>query len=77
LDYEVVKIGLHTWSLRSWPLYIGLVDYVALHAVEGTSVIMATQNGKAIVSKGKRKLVSFLAGIPALTGLFFISGEAV
>jgi len=77
LDYEFVKTGLQTWPLRSWLLYIGLVGCVALHAVEGISIITAVQNGKAVVPKSKRKLVSFLAGIPALAGLFFISRETV
>ena len=77
LDYEFVKTGLQTWSLRSWLLYIGLVGCVALHAVEGINIIMATQNGKAVVPKSRRKLVSFLAGVPALAGLFFISRETV
>lgn len=77
LDYEFVKTGLQTWPLRSWLLYIGLVGCVALHGVEGISIITATQYGKAIVPKSKRKLVSLLAGIPALAGLFFISRETV
>ena len=77
LDYEFVKTGLQTWPFRSWFLYIGLVGCVALHAVEGISIITAAQTGKAIVPKSKRKLVAFLIGIPALAGLFFISREAV
>ena len=56
--------------------YIGSIGYVALHAIEGINIITATLNGEAIVPRGKRKLVSFLAGIPTLTGLSFISGEA-
>jgi succinate dehydrogenase/fumarate reductase cytochrome b subunit len=76
LDYEFVKVGLQTWPLRSWVLYVGLVGCVALHAVEGLSVITALQYGKAVVPRGKRKLVSFLAGAPALTGLLVISTEA-
>lgn len=77
LDYEFVKTGLRTWPFRSWFLYIGLVGCVALHSVEGISIISATKVGKAIVPKSKRKLVSLLVGIPALIGLFFISREAV
>jgi len=77
LDYEFVKTGLQTWPLRSWLLYTGLVGCVALHAVEGISIITATQNGKALVLKGKRKLVAFLVSAPALVGLFFISRETV
>ncbi|KAF9654052.1 hypothetical protein BDM02DRAFT_3152936 [Thelephora ganbajun] len=77
LDYEFVKAGLQTWPLRSWLLYIGLVGCVALHSVEGVSIITANQNGKAIVPKSKRKLVSLLAGAPALAGLFFISRETI
>lgn len=77
LDYEFVKTGLQTWPLRSWSLYIGLVGCVALHAVEGISIITAAQSGKALVPKSKRKLVSLLAGAPALVGLFFISRETV
>ena len=77
LDYEFVKTGLQAWPLRSWLLYVGLVGCVALHSVEGISIITATQFGKAIVPKGKRKLASLLVGIPALTGLFLISREGV
>lgn len=77
LDYEFVKTGLQTWPLRSWFLYIGLVSCVALHSVEGISLITATKFGKAVVPKSKRKLVSLIAGIPVLTGLFFISRETV
>jgi len=77
LDYEFVKTGLQAWPFRSWFLYIGLVGCVALHSVEGISIITATKVGKAIVPKNKRKLVALLAGIPALIGLFFISREAV
>ena len=77
LDYEFVKTGLSTWPLRSWFLYVGLVGCVALHAVEGINIIMATNIGKVIVPKSKRKLVSLLAGIPVLAGLFFISRETV
>lgn len=77
LDYEFVKTGLQAWPIRSWFLYIGLVGCVALHSVEGISLITATKVGKAIVPKKKRKLVAFLVGIPALIGLFFISREAV
>jgi len=77
LDYEFVKTGLQTWPLRSWLLYIGLVGCVALHAVEGVSIITVTQNGKALVPKSKRKLVSFLASVPVLAGLYFISRETV
>ena len=77
LDYEFVKTGLQTWPSRSWLLYIGLVGCVALHAIEGISIITASYNGKAVVPKSKRKPVSFLVGIPALAGLFFISREAV
>jgi len=77
LDYEFVKTGLQAWPFRSWLLYVGLVSCVALHAVEGVSIITATQFGKALVPKSKRKLVSLFAGIPALTGLFFISREGV
>jgi len=77
LDYEFVKTGLQTWPLRSWLLYIGLVGCVALHAVEGIRIITATQFGEAVVPKNKRKLVSFVMGVPALAGLFFISRETV
>jgi len=77
LDYEFVKTGLQTWPLRSWFLYIGLVGCVALHSVEGISIITATQSGKALVSRRWRKFVSLFVGIPALAGLFFISREAV
>lgn len=77
LDYEFVKTGLRTWPLRSWLLYIGLVGCVALHSVEGISIITATKFGKALVPKSRRKLVSFIAGVPALVGLFFISRETV
>ena len=77
LDYEFVKTGLQAWPFRSWFLYIGLVGCVALHSVEGASIITATKFGKAIVPKSKRKLAALLASIPALTGLFFISREAV
>jgi succinate dehydrogenase/fumarate reductase cytochrome b subunit len=77
LDYEFVKAGLQTWPFRSWLLYIGLVGCVALHAVEGISVITVSRGWGAVVPKSKRKLVSFLAGIPALAGLFFISRETV
>lgn len=77
LDYEFVKTGLQTWPLRSWILYIGLVGCVALHSVEGISLITAAQNWKAVVPKSRRKFVSLLAGIPALAGLFVISRETV
>lgn len=77
LNYEFVKTGLQIWPLRSWFLYVGLVGCVVLHSVEGISIITKTQFGKAVVPKNKRRLVSFLAGIPALTGLFFISRETV
>jgi succinate dehydrogenase/fumarate reductase cytochrome b subunit len=77
LDYEFVKAGLQHWPRRSWVLYIGLVACVALHSVEGISIITATQFGRAVVTKNKRRLVSLIAGIPALTGLYFISKETV
>jgi len=77
LDYEFVKTGIQAWPLRSWFLYIGLVGCVALHAVEGISIITALQYGKDVIPRGKRKLLSFIAGIPALTGLFVISTETV
>lgn len=77
LDYEFVKTGLQIWPLRSWFLYVGLVGCVVLHSVEGISIITKTQFGEAVVPKNKRRLVSFLAGIPVLTGLFFISRETV
>jgi len=77
LDYEFVKTGLQTWPFRSWLLYIGLVSCMALHSVEGISIITATQFGKAVVPKGRRKLASLFVGIPVLTGLLFISREGV
>ena len=77
LDYEFVKTGLQTWPLRSWLLYAGLIGCVALHSVEGISIITAAQYGKALVPKSRRKLVSLIAGVPALAGLFFISRETV
>jgi succinate dehydrogenase/fumarate reductase cytochrome b subunit len=75
LDYEFVKTGLQTWPFRSWFLYIGLVGCVALHSVEGIIVITKTQSGEVILPKKWRKLVSLLAAIPALTGLYFIFRE--
>lgn len=77
LDYEFVKTGLQTWPSRSWFLYIGLVGCVALHSVEGISIITKTQFGRAFVSKKGRRLVSLLVGIPAIAGLYFISRETV
>ena len=77
LDYEFVKTGLQTWPLRSWLLYAGLIGCVALHSVEGVSIITAAQYGKALVPKSRRKRVSLIAGVPALAGLFFISRETV
>lgn len=77
LDYEFVKVGLQTWPMRSWFLYIGLVGCVALHAIEGINIITASQYGKTVVPRSKRKLVSLLAAIPALTGLFVVSTETV
>lgn len=77
LDYEFVKTGLQTWPSRSWFLYLGLVGCVTLHSVEGISIITKTQFGKAVVSKKGRRLVSLLVGIPAITGLYFISRETV
>jgi succinate dehydrogenase/fumarate reductase cytochrome b subunit len=75
LDYEFVKTNLRTWPFRSWFLYIGLVGCVALHSVEGISIIARTLYGKVIVPKKWRKLASLVVGVPALTGLYFISGE--
>lgn len=75
LDYEFVKTGLRTWPSRSWLLYIGLVGCVALHSVEGISIIATALCGKVVVPKKWRKLVSLVAGVPALTGLYFISRE--
>lgn len=77
LDYEFVKTGLQTWPFRSWALYIGLVTCVVMHSVEGVSIITATRFGETLVPKSKRKLVSILAGVPVLAGLFFISRETV
>jgi len=50
---------------------------VALHSVEGISIITAAQNGKTFVSKSGRRLASLLVGIPAMAGLFLISREPV
>jgi len=75
LDYEFVKTGLTTWPFRSWFLYIGLVGCVALHSIEGINIVTTTQCGKAVVPKKWRKLASLIAGVPALTGLYFISRE--
>ena len=77
LDYEFVKTGLQTWPLRSWFLYIGLVGCVALHSVEGISIITGVQFGKAVVPRSRRKLLSLIVGVPALTGLYFISRETL
>jgi succinate dehydrogenase/fumarate reductase cytochrome b subunit len=77
LDYEFVKTGLQTWPLRSWFLYTGLVGCVALHSVEGISIITKTELGRIIVPKGWRRLASLLVGVPGLTGLYFISRETV
>lgn len=75
LDYEFVKTGLQTWPFRSWFLYIGLVGCVTLHSVEGISTIATTQGWGAVVPKHRRKLVSLIAGVPALAGLYFVSRE--
>ena len=77
LDYEFVKTGLQTWPLRSWFLYIGLVGCVALHSVEGISIITGVQFGKVVVPRSRRKLLSLIVGVPALTGLYFISRETL
>jgi len=52
-----------------------LVGYVALHAVESISVITATRNGKAIVTKGKQKLMLLLVGIACIDRAVFLSPE--
>ena len=75
LDYEFVKTGLQTWPFRSWFLYVGLVGCVALHSVEGIGIITTRRGGKAVPKKW-RKLASLVVGVPALTGLYFISREA-
>jgi len=75
LDYEFVKTGMQTWPFRSWFFYIGLVGCVALHSVEGINIITTTQSWGVIVPKQWRRLVSLVVGVPALTGLYFISRE--
>jgi hypothetical protein len=79
LDYEFVKVGLHTWPWRSWILYTGLVSLVALHAAQGASTIwnswLHSYVGRKRRSGGNKFIV--MGGIIAsvLSGLYILSRE--
>ncbi|KAH8100262.1 hypothetical protein BXZ70DRAFT_893686 [Cristinia sonorae] len=81
LDYELVKVSLHTWPWRSWFLYTGLTLCVAWHAAEGARVIWNTSwreyGGGWKVSTKRRVVGATLAMLPVLSGVFFISREPV
>lgn len=88
LDYEFVKLALQRFPARSWFLYTSLVFSVALHMVDGISIIWNTRfrnaaDGARIDQDGRmkrpryRKLVTILGGsmISVLGGLYVISKE--
>ncbi|KIM87382.1 hypothetical protein PILCRDRAFT_63587 [Piloderma croceum F 1598] len=80
LDYEFVKLGLHTWPVRSWLLYGGLVGCVLLHAAEGINIIGSTWAGRVWArwkSRRSWRLAVTVGAVPILTGLLFIFQEPI
>ncbi|TFK34867.1 hypothetical protein BDQ12DRAFT_706840 [Crucibulum laeve] len=82
LDYEFVKIGLHTWPWRSWLLYGSLVTSVTVHAIDGMAIIWNTWLRKPLSAGWKRSarttiMLLALGGItfPVLTGIYSLGKE--
>ncbi|TFK45628.1 hypothetical protein OE88DRAFT_1715324 [Heliocybe sulcata] len=79
LDYEFVKVGLQTWPWRNWLLYTGLVICTALHAAEGSSLVMSTFFANSFDRKRwrarTRRTVAALSTIPVLTGVLSMATE--
>ncbi|RDB24155.1 hypothetical protein Hypma_008613 [Hypsizygus marmoreus] len=90
LDYEFVKVGLTNWPVTSWVLYTGLVGSVALHMVDGTTIIWnkwigdtgaaapsRNPSGSSFRTRRQAKLVAVGLGLvlPVLSGLYVLSKE--
>jgi hypothetical protein len=76
LDYEFVKTGLATWSVRATLLYTTLVLSSALHASEGMQILLRRAAGAtAGLSKWSRRNIAFAATVPVLSGLLVIARE--
>ncbi|KAK7449717.1 hypothetical protein VKT23_013190 [Stygiomarasmius scandens] len=59
LDFNFVAHGLKTWPIRSWLMYSALVGCVAVHAVEGSKVLMRKWSGE---KRSEREIESSLLG---------------
>ncbi|KAF9533577.1 hypothetical protein CPB83DRAFT_873589 [Crepidotus variabilis] len=76
LDYEFVKAGLHTWPIRSWLLYGGLILSVTAHMADGVGIILSSWSVPKLPSRLTRT-VTILAtvALPTLLGLYSLSTE--
>ncbi|KAJ7577538.1 hypothetical protein C8J56DRAFT_869751 [Mycena floridula] len=81
LDYEFIKFGLQTWPWRNWILYGALVGAVAVHAVDGMTIIwnanLAERFGRWKQASRNARIGAAFAGVvlPVLGGLYTLSRE--
>lgn len=78
LDYEFVKLGLHSWPWRSWFLYGGLVASVTLHLADGIAVIWNTYFKRKLTSSSRNTRLALSLGVialPVMMGVYALSQE--
>ncbi|EDR11232.1 uncharacterized protein LACBIDRAFT_315798 [Laccaria bicolor S238N-H82] len=78
LDYEYVKMGLHTWPWRSWLLYGGLVGSATLHLADGMAVIWNTYLKRKLASSSRKTRLAVSLGVialPVMMGIYALSQE--
>ena len=77
LDFEYVKFQLTRFPWRSGLLYLGLVNTVTFHAVEGLRVIRRTWFRRTSEKRSKTSPAVFvgLIAAPILSGIYFMSQE--